>query len=46
MFEHEDKFPRKNIFEENIGFGLQIWIMLHFTGFGLEMCWTVIYNRT
>ena len=26
MFEHEDKFPRKNIFEENIGFGLKgIW---------------------
>ena len=26
MFEHEDKFPRKNTFEENIGFGLEgIW---------------------
>ena len=25
-------------------FGLQIWITLHFTGFGMEIFWTAIYN--
>ena len=27
-------------------FGLQIWITLHFTGFGMEIFWTAIYNYT
>ena len=25
-------------------FGLQIWVMLHFTRFGLEILWTAILN--
>ena len=25
-------------------FGLQIWIMIHFTGFGMEIFWAAIYN--
>ena len=27
-------------------FGLRIWITVHFTGFGLEIFWTAIYNYT
>ena len=27
-------------------FGLRIWIMLYFTGFGLKTFWTAIYNYT
>ena len=47
-----DKLSKKNIYLRKIlgldlkVFGLQIWIMLHFTGFGLEILWTGIYNCT
>ena len=36
----------KHISEENIGFGLWIWIKLYFTGFGLEILCTAVYNIT
>ena len=54
IFERVDKLSKKNIYLRKILnldldfkiFGLWIWITLHFTGFGLEIFWTVIYNYT
>ena len=48
MFEHVDKLSRKNIYLKKISdlgykFGLR---EPPFTGFGLEISWTVIYNYT
>ena len=45
VFEHVSCLRKILDLDLNV-FGLKILIMLHFTGFGLEIFWTAIYNYT